>query len=90
MIIEKDFVILKKLLQSLIKKGKKAKAVNFFLATLSRLKKNKDKFTAYEIIYKSLLNARPLLHTQKIRKSSRVFNLPKVLNEEQRINLSLL
>jgi len=86
----KEFLFLKKLLHILIKNGKKAKALKVFLALIKNLKSikgnNEDPIT---IIYQSLLNARPLLDTKKVRKSSKIFYLPKLINTEKRINIAL-
>jgi ribosomal protein S7 len=88
--MEKDFFILKKLLHILIKKGKKAKALRFFLKVLAQLKNNKQGLTNYQVIYQSFINIKPLLHIQKFRKGSKVFNLPKYINNQQMLNLSLI
>lgn len=89
MITENNIFIFRRLVQMLIKKGKKAKAFNFFLTTVARLKKNTLKITPFNIIAKSIINFKPLLTTQKFRKSSRIFNLPKYINDQQRFKLSL-
>ena len=87
---EKDFFILKKLLHSLIKKGHKISALILFLELLKRLNQNKNiQLSGTQIIYKSFSNIKPLLHVNKIRKSNKVFYLPKLINTEQKINLSL-
>jgi ribosomal protein S7 len=89
-VMHKEFFILRKLLNILIKKGKKAKALSFFLAMLAKLKNNKQRLTGYDIIYKSFLNIKPVLHVQKFRKGSKIFNLPKYVNNEQKLNISLI
>lgn len=86
----KEFLFLKKLLHILIKNGKKAKALKVFLALIKNLKSNKgNNEDPINIIYQSLLNARPLLDTKKVRKSSKIFYLPKLINTEKRINIAL-
>lgn len=89
--VEKDFFILSKLLHILIKKGKKSYALKVFLLVLKKLKENAEvnHLSPTEVIYKALLNVRPLLHIKKVRKSSKVFYLPKLINTEQKINVSL-
>lgn len=88
--IEKDFFLFKKLFHSLIKKGKKAKALKYFLIVLKNLKYNEDvKVSSQEIINKSFQNIKPLLYVKKVRKSSKVFYLPKLITTEQKINLSI-
>jgi ribosomal protein S7 len=88
--LEKDFFIFKKLFHILIKKGKKTKALNVFLKSLKNLKYNKDINLSYQdIISKSFYNVKPLLHIQKIRKSRKIFILPKVITTEQKINISM-
>lgn len=89
--LEKDFFILSKLLHMLIKNGKKAYALNVFLKLLKNLNENLEvkPLIALDVIYKALLNVRPLLHVKKVRKSSKVFYLPKIITTEQKINISL-
>ncbi len=90
MLVQKDYIILNKLLHILIKKGKKGKAVNMLLNLLLDLKKHtKTNLNVYNIIYKAFANIRPLLTTQKIRKSKKIYYLPKLIDKEQKIKLSL-
>jgi ribosomal protein S7 len=90
MLMENDFFIFKKLFHILIKKGKKEKALNILLKVLSNLKYNKNiKLSTKEIIHRSFSNIKPLLHIKKVRKSSRVFYLPKLITTEQKISLSI-
>ena len=86
----KEFLFLKKLLHVLIKNGKKAKALKIFLLLIKNLKsKNLTTNSSVDIIYQSLLNARPLIHIKKVRKSSKIFYLPKLISTEKRTNLAL-
>lgn len=88
--VEREFLFLTKLLHILIKKGKKAKALKVFLLLIKNLKtKNIENCTAIDIIYQSLLNARPLVYTKKVRKSSKMFYLPKLISTEKRLNIAL-
>jgi len=88
--VEREFLFLTKLLHILIKKGKKAKALKIFLLLIKNLKtKNIENCTAIDIIYQSLLNARPLVYTKKVRKSSKMFYLPKLISTEKRLNIAL-
>jgi ribosomal protein S7 len=89
MILSRDFFLLKKILHNFIKQGKKAKALNFFLSTLFLLKKKRIKTSSYNIIHKAFLNIRPVLSIQRLRKSSMLVNLPKLLGEEQQTRLCL-
>ena len=85
-----NFFLFKKLIQVLTKNGKKAKALNIVLSVLNKLNKNKEfNVSGNEIIYKSFLNIKPTLNISKTRKSSKVFYLPKLINEEQKINLAI-
>ena len=87
---KKNFIFLTKLLNILIKNGKKAQALRVFLILLKNLKNQKvSNNNAIDIIYQSLLNARPLVHTKKVRKSSKMFYLPKLINTEKRMNIAL-
>lgn len=86
----KDFILLKKIIQILIKKGKKTYALKVFLRTLENLKyANIDNFSSWDIIYKSLANIKPMLYVWKMKKRRKVFILPKLINAEQKLNLSL-
>lgn len=85
-----DFFIFKKLIQVLTKNGKKAKALKIVLTVLNKLNNNKEiNLSGSEIIYKSFLNIKPILNISKTRKSSKVFYLPKLINEEQQVNLAI-
>ena len=42
-----------------------------------------------DIIYQSILNVRPLIHIKKVRKSSKVYYLPKLISTEKKINIAL-
>lgn len=87
---QRNFFILKKLLHILIKKGKKAKALTIFLKLLRNLKINNTmSLSGIEIIYSALSNAKPLLHVKKVRKSSKIFYLPKIINTEQKLSLAI-
>lgn len=88
--IQKEFLFLTKLLHILIKNGKKAKALKVFLLLIKNLKqKNLEDLTPIEIINQSLINARPLLDVKKVRKSSKIYYLPKLINTEKRTNIAL-
>lgn len=88
--VQKEFLFLTKLLHILIKNGKKAKALKVFLLLIKNLKqKDIDGLTPIEIINQSLINARPLLDVKKVRKSSKIYYLPKLINTEKRTNIAL-
>ena len=88
--IQKEFLFLTKLLHILIKNGKKAKALKVFLSLIKNLKhKNINGLTPIEIINQSLINARPLLDVKKVRKSSKIYYLPKLISTEKRTNIAL-
>ena len=71
---QQEFVYLTKLLNILIKKGKKDKALRIVLLLLKNLKNSSiENYSSLEIIYQALVNVKPLLDIQKIRKSSKVF-----------------
>jgi ribosomal protein S7 len=85
-----DHIILKKLLNILIKQGKKAQALRMVLAVIKFLNiKNNKKITGEEIILKAVSNLKPQLYIEKQRKSRRIFYLPKIINSEKKINLAL-
>lgn len=81
--------LLKKLLHVLIKNGKKEIALEAFLYLLKELNLRNKKYSSVEIIYKSFENISPILSVQKVKKSSRVFYLPRLINEEQKVSLGL-
>jgi len=87
--MEKDFFVLTKLLHLLIKKGKKAKALKIFLNVLIKLKESKLNVPAVEIISQAVENVKPSLHVKKVKKSTKIFYLPKVISLKQKVNLSL-
>ena len=83
---KREFLFLTKLLHILIKNGKKAQA----LLLIKNLKnQNLNGLSATEVIYRALINARPLIHTKKVRRSSKIFYLPKLISTEKRINIAL-
>lgn len=87
---QQDFIYLTKLLHILIKKGKKNKALTVLLLLLKNLKNsNIENYSPLEIINQALINVKPLLHIQKIRKSSKVFYLPKIITTEKKMSLAL-
>lgn len=87
---KKNLFVLNKLLQILVKKGKKASALKVFLLLLQNLKYSKiSDLSAPEIIFKSLNNVKPLLHIKKVKKSSKIFYLPKLITTEEKINIAL-
>lgn len=88
--VHSEFLFLTKLLNILIKKGKKEKALKILLLLLKNLKNsNIENCTPLDIIYQALLNVRPLLHIQKVRKSSKVFYLPKIIRTEKKMSIAL-
>jgi ribosomal protein S7 len=84
-----DVFALKKLLHILIKKGKKQIALNAYLNLLRDLNKSNKRLSAADIFQEAFNNIKPILSIQKVKKSSKVFYLPKIINVEQRTNLSL-
>lgn len=80
---------LKKLLHILIKKGKKQIALNAYLNLLKNLNKSNKKMSVATIFQGAFNNIKPILSIQKVKKSSKVFYLPKIIGIEQRTNLSL-
>ena len=88
--MQRDVLFLTKLLHILIKKGKKAQALKVFLLLIKNLKLNKiNNSSPIDILYQSILNVKPLIHIKKVRKSSKVFYLPKLINTEKKINIAL-
>ena len=88
--MKQDHIIIKKLLNILIKQGKKAQALRMVLVVLKFLNiKNKKKTTGEQIIIKAVYNLKPQLYIEKQRKSRRIFYLPKIIGIEKKINLAL-
>lgn len=88
---QQECIFLNKLLTSLIKKGKKNSALKIVLLVLKNLKTNNKikNISPLNIIYTGLKNVRPLLHIQKVRKSSKVFYLPKIISTEKKMKIAL-
>ena len=87
---QQEFIYLTKLLNILIKKGKKDKALRVVLLLLKNLKNSSiENYSSLEIIYQALINVKPLLDIQKIRKSSKVFYLPKIISTEKKMSIAL-
>lgn len=89
MLKNENIFLLKKLIHALIKNGKKEKAVKVFLYLLKNLNKNHPNLSSDKIIYEVFNNIKPIVSIQKIKKSSKVYYLPKIINTEQKINLSI-
>ena len=88
--LESQYLVLTKLTQMLIKKGKKAKAFKIILVILKKLREKQLKnFDAYLIINKAIKYLKPLVYVQKVRKGRKVFYLPKVVKIEKKINICL-
>jgi ribosomal protein S7 len=88
--LEKQHQVLTRLIQMLIKKGKKAKALKIVLMILRKLREKQFKnFDAYLIINKAIKYLKPLLYVQKVRKGRKVFYLPKVIKIEKKISVCL-
>jgi len=87
---QQEFIYLTKLVNILIKKGKKDKALRVVLLLLKNLKNSSiENYSSLEIIYQALINVKPLLDIQKIRKSSKVFYLPKIISTEKKMSIAL-
>jgi ribosomal protein S7 len=87
---QQEFIYLTKLMNILIKKGKKDKALRVVLLLLKNLKNSSiENYSSLEIIYQALINVKPLLDIQKIRKSSKVFYLPKIISTEKKMSIAL-
>ena len=86
-----ESIFLNKLLTSLIKKGKKNSALKIVLLVLKNLKTNDEinNIYALDVIYTGLKNVKPLLHIQKVRKSSKIFYLPKIISTEKKMKIAL-
>lgn len=85
-----ESIFLKKVVNFLIKKGKKNKSLKTVLLVLKNLKHSKIKvLRPYQIIERALNNLKPLLSIQKVRKSSKIFYLPKIISTDKKINMAL-
>lgn len=83
-----NYYILNKFINSLIISGKKSKALKIFLETSFNLKKETKE--PFEIsLQKALKQIRPIIYFTKIKKSRRMYYLPKYISIEQEFKLSL-
>ncbi len=88
--LDSQYLVLTKLTQMLIKKGKKAKAFKIVLIILKKLREKQLKgFDAYLIINKAIKYLKPLIYVQKVRKGRKIFYLPKVVKIEKKISICL-
>lgn len=86
--------ILYKIVQLLIKKGKKEKALTVFLKVLNNLKKDEllieDKLTPLEFIYQSLNNIKPLVFASRKRARGRkLWYVPEIVTKERQIKMAM-
>lgn len=90
MLLNRNFDILQKLVNILIKQGKKEKALKIVLNLLKNIKLFEYKnYPNKDILYVAFNNVIPVLTLTKIKKSSKTFYCPKIITREKRINLSL-
>lgn len=84
-----NFFALQKLINVFIRNGKKTKSIKIFLYLLKELKKKETQLAPLTYLSTSLNNIMPELYSSKVRKSSKVFYLPKMITEEKKIKVSL-
>jgi ribosomal protein S7 len=82
---------LKKLISAFVKRGQKAKSLKMFLFTLRALNKKKEikKISALDFINLSLINNIPEVFMMRLRRGSKMFTFPKIINDEKKIKISL-
>jgi len=90
MLLNQDFDILQKLINILIQKGKKEKALKIVLNLLKNIKFFEiEESIKEEFLSTALNNIIPVLTVTRIKKSSKTFYCPKIISTEKRINLAL-
>jgi ribosomal protein S7 len=88
--MNKNFFVLYRLIQKLIKKGKKSLAVRFVFRTVKQIRAHYSfKKNAYRIIRRAVYYVRPLLNLRKVKRSSKFYYLPRTIDQVKRINLAL-
>ena len=88
----RTYFFLNKLLQVLIKKGKKSLALNTFLKTLRNMKIicRNEKTNLKDFLIQVFKNITPKLYIRKSRRSKKVYYLPKIINKQQETKIALL
>lgn len=89
-----ELFLFNRLFHLLIKKGKKAKALNTFLKVIQGLKETKfvetENLRPIQIIYQGLNNIKPLLSvTWKKARGRKMWYVPKLVTKEQQLRIAL-
>lgn len=84
-----ESMFFKGLLECLIKKGNKEKALQVLLSALEIINRTCKNVDPLIILYKSVKNIRPIVNIKKIRKSSKMFYLPQLINSDKKNKLAL-
>jgi len=80
----------KKLINVLIKKGKKEKALKIFLYLLREIKKKiktEKKIQLFNYLQKSFNNMYPEVDMKRMKRGRKFFYLPKTINEQKKIKI---
>ena len=82
---------LSRLITTFIRRGHKAKALKLFLFSLRALHKKKEtkKIGGLDFINRSLINTIPEVSMMRLRRGSKMFTFPKIINDEKKIKISL-
>lgn len=82
---------LKRLITTFIRRGKRAKAVKLFLFALRSINKKKEikNITGLNFVNKSLINTIPEVSIMRLRRGSKMFTFPRVVNDEKKVKISL-
>jgi len=90
-VVEINAYGLSRLITTFIKRGHKAKALKLFLFSLRSLQKKKEtkKIGGLDFINKSLINTIPEVSMMRLRRGSKMFTFPKIINDEKKIKISL-
>jgi ribosomal protein S7 len=86
-----NYYTLFKLVNFIIKNGKKDFALNLILNVIKRLKFyfKENNLSFSDNLNIALSNIKPILYFTKIKKARKVFYLPQLINSEREINISL-
>ncbi len=88
-VLPEESMFFKRLLECLIKKGKKEKALLVLLSSMEIINQTCENSDALTIIYQSVKNIRPIVNVKKVRKSSKMFYLPQLISSDKKNKLAL-
>lgn len=88
-ILPEECIFFQNLLNCLVKKGKKDKGLLALLSAMEIINKTCANSDALTVIYRSVKNIRPSVNIKKVRKSSKMFYIPEIINFDKKNKLAL-